>query len=87
MTGERILADLRNTLFRHLQKLSLKFHYQQQTGDLLFRVMADTFSIQGMVMNGPTPIMSIMLSAVALPNPTPRTRDGALSFCGKDDIL
>ena len=28
----------------------------------------------GMVMNGPTPIMSIMLSAVALPNPMPRIR-------------
>src|SRR5271167_1210983 len=30
--------------------------------------------IKGMVMNGPTPIMSIMFSAVAEPSPTPRTR-------------
>ena len=28
-------------------------------------------------MNGPTPIMSIMFSAVALPSPTPRTSCGA----------
>ena len=29
-------------------------------------------TISGMVMNGPTPIMSIMFSAVAVPNPIPR---------------
>src|SRR3984957_17539203 len=32
--------------------------------------------MSGMVMNGPTPIMSIMLSAVALPSPIPRMRPG-----------
>ncbi len=45
--GQRMVNDLRTQLYRHLQKLSLKFHLKQQTGDLLFRVMADTFSIQG----------------------------------------
>ena len=33
-------------------------------------------TIRGMVMNGPTPIMSIMFSAVALPTPIPRIRAG-----------
>src|SRR6266852_162414 len=32
--------------------------------------------IKGMVMKGPTPIMSIMFRAVALPRPTPRMRVG-----------
>src|SRR5947209_136993 len=32
--------------------------------------------ISGIVMNGPTPIMSIMFSVVALPRPMPRTRCG-----------
>src|SRR5260370_14183021 len=32
--------------------------------------------MRGMVMNGPTPIMSIMLSAVALARPIPRMRPG-----------
>ena len=31
-------------------------------------------TINGMVMNGPTPIMSIMFSAVALETPMPRIR-------------
>jgi hypothetical protein len=36
-------------------------------------------------MNGPTPIMSIMLSAVALPSPIPRIRPGELlsGFAGE----
>ena len=33
-------------------------------------------TISGMVMNGPTPIMSIMFSAVALLTPIPRMRAG-----------
>src|SRR5579862_2645655 len=35
-------------------------------------------TINGIVMNGPTPIMSIMFSAVALLSPTPRIRRGSL---------
>jgi ATP-binding cassette subfamily B protein/subfamily B ATP-binding cassette protein MsbA len=54
--GQRMVNDLRTALYAHLQKLSLKFHYRQQTGDLLYRVMADTFSIQGLVMNGLLPL-------------------------------
>ncbi len=56
--GQRMVNDLRTELYAHLQKLSLKFHYKQQTGDLLYRVMSDTFSIQSMVMNGLLPLIS-----------------------------
>jgi ATP-binding cassette, subfamily B, bacterial len=61
--GQYMVNDLRAALWAHLQKLSLKFHNQQQTGDLLFRVTADTFSVQGMLMNGLLPLAgaSIML--------------------------
>ncbi len=59
--GQRMVNDLRTELYAHLQKLSLKFHYKQQTGDLLFRVMSDTFSIQSMVMNGLLPLASSAL--------------------------
>jgi ATP-binding cassette, subfamily B, bacterial len=56
--GQRMVNDLRIALFAHLQSLSLRFHARQQTGDLLFRVMADTFAIQGIVMNGALPLLS-----------------------------
>ncbi len=64
--GQRMVNDLRTQLYRHLQKLSLKFHHKQQTGDLLFRVMADTFSIQGMVMNGLLPLARSSLMLVGM---------------------
>ena len=35
-----------------------------------------TVTISGIVINGPTPIMSIMFSAVAEPRPMPRTSCG-----------
>jgi ATP-binding cassette subfamily B protein/subfamily B ATP-binding cassette protein MsbA len=59
--GQRMVNDLRTQLYAHLQKLSLAYHYRQQTGDLLYRVMADTFSIQSMVMNGLLPLLSAVL--------------------------
>ena len=64
--GQRMVNDLRTGIYAHLQKLSLKFHYQQQTGDLLYRVMADTFSIQGMVMNGILPLVSAAIMLVGM---------------------
>ncbi|MGH7315306.1 MAG: ABC transporter ATP-binding protein, partial [Candidatus Rokuibacteriota bacterium] len=59
--GQRMVNDLRIALWTHLQKLSLRFHNQQRTGDLLFRVMADTYAIQGIVMNGAMPLVSAAL--------------------------
>ncbi len=56
--GQRMVNDVRTELYAHLQKLSLSFHTQQQAGDLLYRVMSDTFCIQSMVMNGLLPLVS-----------------------------
>jgi ATP-binding cassette subfamily B protein len=66
--GQRMVHDLRIGLYTHLQSLSLRFHAQQQTGDLPFRVMADTFAIQGIMTNGALPLLSaaVMLSGMFL---------------------
>ena len=64
--GQRMVNDLRIALWAHLQKLSLRFYNRQQTGDLLFRVMADTYAIQGIVMNGALPLISAALMLVGM---------------------
>lgn len=64
--GQRMVNDLRIALWAHLQKLSLRFHNRQQTGDLLYRVMADTYAIQGIVMNGALPLISAALMLVGM---------------------
>ena len=65
-TGQRMVNDLRTALYAHLTKLSLRFHHQQQTGDLLYRVMADTFSAQGLVMNGVLPLATAAVMLVGM---------------------
>jgi ATP-binding cassette subfamily B protein len=64
--GQRMVNDLRIALWTHLQKLSLRFHHRQQTGDLLFRVMANTFAIQGLLMNGALPLISAAVMLVGM---------------------
>ena len=46
--GQRIGADLRRSLFAHLQRLSLRYHGKQTVGDLSTRVTGDVDRIQDM---------------------------------------
>jgi len=39
-------------LFAHLQRLSLRFHDRQRTGDLITRLTSDTQAIEEMIANG-----------------------------------
>ncbi len=56
--GQRMVNDLRGALYGHLQRLSLAFHSRQKVGDLMYRVTADSFAVQTMIMNGLLPIVS-----------------------------
>ncbi len=59
--GQNMVNDLRGALYGHLQRLSLAFHDRQRVGDLLYRVTADSFAVQTMVMNGVLPILSAVI--------------------------
>jgi ATP-binding cassette, subfamily B, bacterial len=56
--GQNMVGDLRSVLYSHLQRLSLAFHGRQQVGDLMYRITADSFAVQTMLMNGMMPILS-----------------------------
>ncbi len=56
--GQNMVNDLRGALYAHLQRLSLAFHGRQRVGDLLYRVTADSFAVQTMIMNGALPMLS-----------------------------
>jgi ABC-type multidrug transport system fused ATPase/permease subunit len=53
-TGERILADLRNKLFRHLQGLSLGFYERNRAGVLISRLTNDVEALDQLVTDGVT---------------------------------
>src|SRR5262252_7967549 len=50
--GQRFVFDLRRDLFAHLQRLSLRFHDRQRTGDLTARLTSEVQAIQDMIANG-----------------------------------
>lgn len=47
--GNRFVFDLRFALWKHLQKLSLTFHNQTQTGKIMARATGDIELIQGLI--------------------------------------
>src|SRR5204863_2792484 len=59
--GQNMVNDLRSDLYAHLQRLSLAFHGRQRVGDLLYRITADSFAVQTMIMNGALPILSALV--------------------------
>ncbi|EHJ49269.1 Xenobiotic-transporting ATPase [Solidesulfovibrio carbinoliphilus subsp. oakridgensis] len=50
--GQDMVQDLRCDLFDHLQRQSLLFHQKWPTGDLIYRIMGDTYAVQTLLMNG-----------------------------------
>jgi ATP-binding cassette, subfamily B, bacterial len=48
-SGVRMVSDIRESLFARLQRLSLRFHATQRTGDLITRVMSDISRLQDML--------------------------------------
>jgi ABC-type multidrug transport system fused ATPase/permease subunit len=56
-TGERILADLRNRLFRHLQRLSLGYFERNRAGVIISRLTNDVDALDQLVTDGVTTLV------------------------------
>ena len=69
-TGERMLADLRNHVFRHLQRLSLGFYERNRAGVIISRLTNDVEALDQLVTDGVTSLvqntLTLALSAVVL---------------------
>ena len=63
-TGERILADLRNRLFAHLQRLSLGFYERNRTGVIISRITNDVEALDQLVTDGVTSLVQNTLLLV-----------------------
>ena len=66
--GERIIADLRNRLFNHLQRLSLGFFERNRAGVIISRLTNDVEAIDQLVTDGVTSLVqnSLMLLGTAI---------------------
>ena len=68
-TGERILADLRNRLFRHLQRLSLGYYERNRAGVVISRITNDVEALDQLVTDGVTTLVQntlILLGSAAI---------------------
>jgi ABC-type multidrug transport system fused ATPase/permease subunit len=63
-TGERILADLRNKLFRHLQRLSLGYYERNRAGVVISRLTNDVEALDQLVTDGVTSLFQNTLLLV-----------------------
>ncbi|MES2391174.1 MAG: ABC transporter ATP-binding protein, partial [Acidobacteriota bacterium] len=61
--GQWVTHDLRRTIYTQVQRLSLAFHDQQPTGDLISRVTSDIDSIQTFIVSG---LLGILVNIVTL---------------------
>src|SRR5258707_1482216 len=63
-TGERMLADLRNLLFRHLQRLSLGFYERNRAGVIISRITNDVEALDQLVTDGVTSLVQNSLTLI-----------------------
>jgi subfamily B ATP-binding cassette protein MsbA len=61
--GQRIMHDLRRTVYHHIQRLSLAEHDEKRTGDLVGRVTDDIESVQDFVSSA---LLGIVTDAATL---------------------
>ncbi len=65
-TGHRMVRDLRERVFAHLQAVTLAQHGRMPTGDLIYRLEADACCLEHLVMRGVFPIVFSVLTLVAM---------------------
>ena len=61
--AQLLAHDLRRTLYHHIQTLSLKFHDEKQTGDLVSRITSDIDAIQSFVASS---LMGVFINCLTL---------------------
>lgn len=61
--GNKILFDIRDRLFDHIQKLSLRFYSQTKTGEIISRVIHDVEQTKNFVLTG---LMNVWLDLITI---------------------
>jgi len=64
--GQRIMHDLRRTVYHHIQRLSLAEHEEKRTGDLIGRVTNDIESVQDFVTSALLGIVTNVLTLTGM---------------------
>jgi len=66
LAGNRVLTEVRNSLYRRLQELSLAFHTKARSGDLVLRVIGDVGMVKEVVVTAVLPLLANLLILVGI---------------------
>ncbi len=66
VAGWHVVADVRNEIYRHLQRLSLRFYEDKQTGQLMSRTVNDTDLLEQLVAHAIPDVMVNVLMLVGV---------------------
>jgi len=66
LIGNRVTTRVRNELYRHLQFLSLSFHTQARSGDLVIRVISDVNMLRDVAVHALLPLLANLLILVGM---------------------
>ncbi|AFZ34478.1 Xenobiotic-transporting ATPase [Stanieria cyanosphaera PCC 7437] len=62
LVGSRVIAEVREHLYRHLQNLSLSYHTKARSGDLIVRVSSDASRLQEILITAALPLLVSILT-------------------------
>jgi ATP-binding cassette, subfamily B, bacterial len=65
VVGQRVMQDLRNRLYEHLQSMSLRFFTATRTGELQSRLQNDVGGVQNVVTNTASSVLSNVVTVLS----------------------
>ena len=64
--GEKLVLSFRNTLFGHIQRMSLTYHDQIGISDSIYRIQYDAASIRDLVLNAVSPLLTSLFTVFGM---------------------
>jgi ATP-binding cassette, subfamily B, bacterial len=64
--GQRLIFDLRQQLFAHLQSLSLRYHLKRGPGETIYHIENDSYCVDSLTLSGVLPLVSSALTLGAM---------------------
>jgi ABC-type multidrug transport system fused ATPase/permease subunit len=65
-TGQRMVYDLRYRLFAHIESLGLHHHITTSTGDAVYRIDVDSYSLENLAMSGVFPLVTSFVTLLVM---------------------
>src|SRR5262245_22791216 len=61
LTSNRVLTEVREEVYRHMQRLSLSFHCKARSGDLIIRIIGDVSQLNDAAVTAALPLFANLL--------------------------